>query len=40
MIAYGADVNLPDQAGVTPLQHARQRGFAAIEEILLAAGAR
>lgn len=40
LIAYGADVNLADQADVTPLQHARQRGFAAIEQILLAAGAR
>jgi len=35
-----ADVNLADGNGVTPLQHARQRGFTAIERILLQAGAR
>lgn len=35
-----ADVNLADGDGVSPLQHARSRGYAAIEHILLAAGAR
>lgn len=35
----GADPNLPDGNGVTPLQHARQNGHAEIEEILLDAGA-
>ena len=39
LISHGADVNIPDRNGVTPLQHARQRGFQAIEQILLAAGA-
>ncbi|HEX5688691.1 MAG TPA: ankyrin repeat domain-containing protein [Roseiflexaceae bacterium] len=40
LIAHGADVNLPDNEGVTPLQHARQRGFAEIERMLAEAGAR
>lgn len=40
LIAAGADVNLTDSEDVTPLQHARQRGYQAIERILLAAGAR
>lgn len=39
LIAAGADVNLPDGDGVSPLQHARQRGYRAIETLLLAAGA-
>jgi ankyrin repeat protein len=39
LIAHGADVNIPDKDGVTPLQHARQRGFAAIERALAQAGA-
>jgi hypothetical protein len=40
LIAHGADVNLGDSQGVTPMQHARARGFAAIEALLLKAGAR
>ena len=36
----GADPNLPDGDGVTPLQHARESGYTEIEEILLDAGAR
>jgi ankyrin repeat protein len=40
LIAHGADVNIPDKDGVTPLQHARQRGFATIERTLAQAGAR
>lgn len=40
LIAAGADVNLPDRDGVTPLQHARQRGYTAIAESLRSAGAR
>lgn len=35
-----ANVNLPDRDGVTPLRHARNRGYSAIERILVAAGAR
>jgi ankyrin repeat protein len=39
LIDYGADVNLADKDGVTPLQHAHERGFTEIERILLQAGA-
>ena len=35
-----ANVNLADSNGVTPLQHARRRGYAAIERVLVGAGAR
>ncbi len=40
LIAHGANVNLPDAQGVTPLAHAEQRGQRAISEMLRAAGAR
>ncbi len=39
LIEYGADVNISDHDDVTPLQHAKQRGFKEIEQLLLAAGA-
>ena len=39
LIDYGADVNLADKDGVTPLQHACARGFTEIERILLQADA-
>ena len=39
LIAGGADLNIPDADGVTPLQHARQRGYTEIESILTANGA-
>ncbi|KKI91010.1 ankyrin [Bacillus sp. SA1-12] len=39
LIDYGADVNLADKNNVTPLQHARKKGFKEIEQILLKAGA-
>ncbi len=39
LIDHGADVNLADKDGVTPLQHARKRGFTEIEHMLLQAGA-
>ena len=39
LVDHGADVNIPDNHGVTPLQHARNRGFQAIERILVQAGA-
>jgi ankyrin repeat protein len=40
LIAHGANVELGDSDGVTPLQHARQRRYGAIERLLLDAGAR
>ncbi|SOZ40221.1 ankyrin repeat domain-containing protein [Cupriavidus neocaledonicus] len=40
LVQAGANVNLADGDGVTPLQHARQRGYWQIEQILAAAGAR
>lgn len=40
LVDHGADVNIPDKDGVTPLQHAQERGFAEIERILVKAGAR
>jgi len=33
-----ANVDLADSNGVTPLQHARQRGYGAIERVLVAGG--
>ncbi len=39
LIAHGADVQIADKDGVTPLQHARSKRFQAIEQILHAAGA-
>lgn len=39
LIAHGADVTIADGDGVTPLQHARQRGYREIEAQLVAAGA-
>lgn len=39
LIEHGADVNIADSKGVTPLQHSKDRGFEEIEEILLHAGA-
>ena len=40
LVARGANVNIADRDGVTPLQHARSRGQTAIVGILEAAGAR
>lgn len=40
LVKGGADVNLADGQGVTPLQHARSRGYAPITAMLVAAGAR
>jgi len=39
LVKAGADVNLADANGVTPLAHARQRGYAQMIEILQKAGA-
>jgi ankyrin repeat protein len=40
LVKAGANVNIPDRQGVTPLGHARQRGYAEMVRILEAAGAR
>ncbi|MEH7235428.1 ankyrin repeat domain-containing protein [Bacillus sp. JJ1562] len=40
LIQHGADVNIPDSDDVTPMEHARSRGFKEIEEILQRAGAK
>jgi uncharacterized protein len=40
LLAAGADVNLPDKDGVTPLAHARRRGFSQIAGLLQNAGGR
>ncbi len=40
LVDAGANINLADGDGVTPLQNARKHGFADIEKILVAAGAR
>lgn len=40
LVEAGANVNLADGKGETPLRHARSRGYRAIEKILIAAGAR
>ena len=40
LVDAGADVNLPDGNGVTPLAHARQRGHERIAGILRGAGGR
>ena len=40
LIHHGADVNLADGDGVSPLRHARAKGFKEIEAILLQAGAK
>ncbi len=39
LIVHGPDVTIADRDGVTPLAHARQRGYRHIEDQLLAAGA-
>jgi uncharacterized protein len=40
LITHKANVNRADRNGVTPLHHARQRGYREIEGLLRAAGAR
>jgi hypothetical protein len=40
LLARGADPNLADRAGVTPLQHARQRGYTAMAQVIEEAGGR
>jgi len=38
VLAAGANVNLADRDGVTPLAHARRRGQSAVAQLLVAAG--
>ena len=40
LVDAGADVNIADRQGMTPLQHARRRGYVNMARILEAAGAR
>ena len=40
LVDAGADVNIADRQGITPLQHARRRGYVEMARILEAAGAR
>ncbi len=40
LAAAGADLNLADSDGVTPLRHARQKGYRVIADTLSSAGAR
>jgi len=40
LVEAGANVNLADREGATPLRHARQRGFAAMVRILEGRGAK
>ena len=40
LLAHGAQPNLADREGVTPLAHARQRGFREISTLLDRAGGR
>jgi ankyrin repeat protein len=40
LIQGGADVNIADKDGVTPLTHAKRHGYTAIAQILQAAHAR
>jgi hypothetical protein len=40
LVEAGADVNIADRGGITPLQHARRRGYSEMARILENAGAR
>ena len=40
LVGHGADVSIADRDGVTPLQHARRRGYDEIARVLERAGAR
>ena len=40
LVEAGANMNIADREGVTPLQHAKRRGYAAMVRILEARGAR
>ena len=40
LLKHGADPNIADRNGVTPLMHARERKYKEIEELLIKAGAK
>lgn len=40
LVKHGADVNIADKNGDSPLMHARDQGYGDIEGVLLAAGAK
>ena len=40
LVEAGADVNIPDRQGTTPLGHARRRGYSEMARVLEMAGAR
>ncbi|MGG3890524.1 ankyrin repeat domain-containing protein [Metabacillus fastidiosus] len=40
LIDHGANVNIPDNDNITPLQHTRNKNYKEIEQILLEAGAK
>jgi ankyrin repeat protein len=40
LVQAGANVNIPDRAGISPLAHARGRGYREMAQILEKAGAR
>jgi len=40
LVEGGADVNIADRQKITPLQHARRRGYVEMARILEDAGAR
>jgi uncharacterized protein len=40
LVEAGADVNIADRGRITPLQHARQRGYSEMARVLEAAGGR
>jgi ankyrin repeat protein len=40
LVEAGADVNIADRQGLTPLQHARRRGYAEMARVLETAGGR
>jgi ankyrin repeat protein len=40
LVQAGANVNIPDRAGITPLAHARGRGYKEMAQVLEKAGAR
>lgn len=40
LVEAGADVNIPDRQGITPLGHARRRGYSEMARVLEMAGAR